>query len=437
MYGMDVDEIYGIALFWKEAAYNFAHWDKQADLDWDNTFYELLRKCQSEKEISYPLQMAEFASLLNDGHTYVSLPNTQLELPIEVENLENRHIIVNTREGCPIPCFDEVLQIEGQSVDQFMETYVFPYCWHGHRKGAYRLLYCLQDAHNNNAYGMIAQVWHKHTLQVQTTSGIYELDVQRKGKWPSTQRLHIQESWKEEETFKGGEYHLSEDDIAVFTISSFLEDTLPEYFYTKMQQIPTCKGIVFDVRDNCGGHSANGDEIAKAFFKEDVITAKVEHPIHIGAYQAWGKGRSKDAFSEAPVEQRISQMMQHRLCETEWEICKASEQPFYLNQPVVILINEGTASSAENFVLNLSARNRATLIGSATYGSTGNVLKVELPKGLCARICTRAYYKADGSAWINQGITPHLFASLSLKDRMEKRDSVMETGLQYLRNQMR
>lgn len=48
----------------------------------------------------------------------------------------------------------------------------------------------------------------------------------------------------------------------------------------------------------------------------------------------------------------------------------------------------GTFSAAEDFLVPLKAMKRATLIGSATAGSTGQPLSVAL-YGTNARICTK------------------------------------------------
>ena len=40
----DVEKLYGLSLFWKEASYNFAFFDQVPDLDWDKTYREYIPK---------------------------------------------------------------------------------------------------------------------------------------------------------------------------------------------------------------------------------------------------------------------------------------------------------------------------------------------------------------------------------------------------------
>ena len=43
------DKIYGLSLLWKEASYNFAHFDHIPDLDWNKIYQEFIPKVLSTK----------------------------------------------------------------------------------------------------------------------------------------------------------------------------------------------------------------------------------------------------------------------------------------------------------------------------------------------------------------------------------------------------
>ena len=67
--------IYELSKIWKEAAYNFAFWDK-VNIDWDEEYKEALaRVLNTEDRYDYYLELKRFVALLNDGHTNVSFPN--------------------------------------------------------------------------------------------------------------------------------------------------------------------------------------------------------------------------------------------------------------------------------------------------------------------------------------------------------------------------
>lgn len=108
-----------------------------------------------------------------------------------------------------------------------------------------------------------------------------------------------------------------------------------------------------------------------------------------------------------------------------------------LTQPVVILINEATGSAAEDFTITFDNADRATLVGTATYGSTGQPLFCELPGAGSFRVCTRWSKYPDEREFINIGVKPHIEASLSVDDLKNGIDSVFVKGLEVMREKLK
>ena len=110
------------------------------------------------------------------------------------------------------------------------------------------------------------------------------------------------------------------------------------------------------------------------------------------------------------------------------------ERPFFINSPVVILENADTASAAENFLVDFDNINRATIVGTPSYGSTGQPLSIDIPGGGKFCICTRWCLYPNGKEFINTGVIPHIYAGLSLNDYKNNFDSVFEKGMAVLRD---
>ena len=71
----DAQKIYEVSKIWKEAAYNFAFWDK-VDVDWDEEYKKALENVLATKDIyDYYKELSRFVALLNDGHTAGRLPS--------------------------------------------------------------------------------------------------------------------------------------------------------------------------------------------------------------------------------------------------------------------------------------------------------------------------------------------------------------------------
>jgi len=83
--------------------------------------------------------------------------------------------------------------------------------------------------------------------------------------------------------------------------------------------------------------------------------------------------------------------------------------------PMVVLVNEGTASAAEILAGALQDAHRATLVGEKTFG-TGTVLQeFPLSDGSALLLATEEWLRPSGKAIWHRGITPNMEVSLSLE----------------------
>jgi len=101
-----------------------------------------------------------------------------------------------------------------------------------------------------------------------------------------------------------------------------------------------------------------------------------------------------------------------------------------------VLANEGTASAAEDFLVALDNNGRATIVGTPSYGSTGQPIFGELPGGGEFRVCSRWCLYPDGREFINTGVQPQVYAPLTLEDYKSNFYSVFATGMEVLRGQL-
>jgi carboxyl-terminal processing protease len=87
---------------------------------------------------------------------------------------------------------------------------------------------------------------------------------------------------------------------------------------------------------------------------------------------------------------------------------------------IVVLINAGSAATAEVVAGALQDNHRATLIGTRTYGA-GSVL-TELPLGRgqgTLRLATEQYFTPSGHAIVAKGISPDIEVPQDLPDKLK------------------
>ena len=76
------------------------------------------------------------------------------------------------------------------------------------------------------------------------------------------------------------------------------------------------------------------------------------------------------------------------------------------DMPLVVLIDEGTASSAEIVSTAIRSAGRAELVGTTTFGTGTVLLNFDLPDGSAIRLAVERWLTPDGDLIFGQGIEP-------------------------------
>jgi carboxyl-terminal processing protease len=175
-------------------------------------------------------------------------------------------------------------------------------------------------------------------------------------------------------------------------ISQFQDRTVDD-FVRKVeelyQQDPKLKGLVLDLRNDPGGLLDASIAISAAFLPENVVVVSTNGQM----------AESRMSFRATPADyvRRGAADPLKRL-------------PAALKTvPLVVLVNEGSASASEIVAGALQDHKRATLMGAQTFGK-GSVQTIRpLPGDTALKITTARYYTPAGRAIQAKGITPDVF----------------------------
>lgn len=186
-------------------------------------------------------------------------------------------------------------------------------------------------------------------------------------------------------------------DIAHITISSFLSKNTPDEVQEALQKSKNAKGIILDLRGNTGGLLPNAIEIANMFLPEGNIVSVVDR--NGKKINLEGK-KNKD----------------------------------YIKTPLVILINEGSASASEILSGALKDYNRAILVGEKTFGK-GLVQRIEtIQKENGLNITIAKYLTPNGTDINKKGIEPDYKVEFSNNDFLNHKDPQLKKAKQILQN---
>ena len=174
-------------------------------------------------------------------------------------------------------------------------------------------------------------------------------------------------------------------------LSQFQERTVDD-FAKKVEEIykqePNLRGLVLDLRNDPGGLLDAAVAISAAFLPENVTVVSTDGQL----------AESKSVYKATPAD------YQRRAGSDPLRKLPAALKTV----PLVVLVNEGSASASEIVAGALQDHKRATVMGSQTFGK-GSVQTVRpLGPDTGLKITTARYYTPSGASIQAKGIVPNV-----------------------------
>ncbi len=219
----------------------------------------------------------------------------------------------------------------------------------------------------------------------------------------------LREGWKETKDFtivreiikiKSVKSKLLEDGIGYVKINQFQEQTAAD-LSTALGKLTQEKmnSLILDLRNNPGGllNSAVG------------VTSQFLPPGKLVVYIKGKKGEKTDYNT-------------------------TEDKPSY-NTPMIVLVNEGSASASEIVAGALKDWNRAVILGTKTFGKGSVQSVIPLSDGSGLRLTTAIYYTPKGTSIQATGIVPDIVVKLEAKEQGQEHPVIREKDLErHLKN---
>ncbi len=214
----------------------------------------------------------------------------------------------------------------------------------------------------------------------------------------------VREGWKETKDFtlvreiikiKSVKSKLLEDGIGYVRINQFQEQTAEDLSSAleKLKQ-ENMNSLVLDLRNNPGGLLNSAVSVTSQFLSDNKLVVYI-------------KGKKGDRA----------------------EYNTSDEWPRY-DVPMIVLVNEGSASASEIVAGALKDWNRAVILGAKTFGKGSVQSVIPLSDGSGLRLTTAIYYTPKGTSIQATGIIPDIVIKLEPKEKGMEHPVIREKDLE-------
>ncbi len=187
-----------------------------------------------------------------------------------------------------------------------------------------------------------------------------------------------------------------EDTYGYVRITNFQSKTSADLHKAlkKLSSEKALKGLVLDLRNNPGGLLDQAVKVSDTFLDEGLIV-----------------------YTDGRLKEQQMRFSAH----------KAGTQP---NYPVVVLVNEGSASASEIVAGALQDHKRAIILGMQTFGKGSVQTIIPLEDGAAVRLTTARYYTPSGRSIQAKGITPDIIVPYVIEEEKKNKD---DNGFHFLK----
>jgi len=196
------------------------------------------------------------------------------------------------------------------------------------------------------------------------------------------------------------DWSLKNGDIAYIQIYQF-DDNLSSDFETTALEIlqSSAKKIILDLRDNPGGYLNVAEEIAGWFLEKGQIVT----------IEDFGKSKPQQTY-------------------------KTNGNSSLASYPLVVLINQGSASASEILAGALRDNRNVKLIGTKSFGKGCVQEVVDLSGGSFLKVTIANWLTPKGSSISEVGLTPDVKTDITDQDMENKKDPQLDKALEIIRD---
>ncbi len=233
--------------------------------------------------------------------------------------------------------------------------------------------------------------------QIRGPEGTQVILLVKRGKEPAKEYKITREKIEiKSVSTKAPEFVKIPDNLGYIRLSSFISRNATAEFEQALVEHCNKDGLIIDLRSNPGGLLTNAIYIADMLLDSKVIVSTVD----------------RDGYKDTT----------------------RATQRLITDQPIVVIINGGSASASEILSGALKDNERAIIVGKKSFGK-GLVQEINrLPGGSAMHITIQKYLTPSGTDINKKGIEPDYEVDLTEEDVKKERDPQLSKAIEVLNN---
>jgi carboxyl-terminal processing protease len=374
---------------WSLVDANYADFDLKS-IDWTAVGVRYLNRLSSVAgDDDFYLMMFQFVNELKDTHSWLNnykppLLSTARDMPTDLF-ADRPYVIAGDKAGW------EVLAVDGMSFPERVE-WMRPYLHASSSERRFR---------REAARALLAgKTPDPVSVTLRSPQGEAQtLTLKRGGRSIPFVAPHLSIALTSQQFVDFGRYPSG---LGYIRIRSFNgREEIAKEFDRALDALRDTRGLILDVRDNPGGFGH--DEIVGRFLNKTTFV---------------GYSHTKSGPKHNQLEKQKNFI---------------EPRGWKYQEPVALLVNDGTGSAADLFTRDMHAAPHVTIIGTTTHGNlSGEAVYAVLPCGLVVRI-SNGYLSdtKDRSIEVN-GNVPDITVEPSIDDCLAGRDPVLDRASEFL-----
>jgi carboxyl-terminal processing protease len=364
----------------------FVHWEAVPRLDARGLFHDCLeRVLHTGDRNEFAFLMKEMICQLKNGHSWYADRRfyKKLAMPMGFYAFyhdRERKWVVSVSVDKRIKLGDVITKIDGKDTSEFF-------------KGMSKYIEASSDRQAKNR--LFLKPWlFPATFKITDQAGRSLLIRRRKS-------LELPDQKRVEAKMLG-------DTVGYVKIPNFSDKSYADSAISHIRKFKDCKSIIIDVRDNYGG--ATPLKLFGVLMNRKYRRFRYDMIKPLNALKAM-----------------YGEKIKHNIIHINSNYRKGGKNAY--KGRLIILVNQATASAAEDFVGPFKDNRRARLMGIKTSGCSGDPFFYDFGDGISVAIGALRAYLPNGSDFEGIGIRPDKEIYPSIQDIKKGRDVILEKAL--------